>query len=101
MRSQLPYLDEVAGLNPVGGKRPHCHLCENMKDTCIFKSKHLDEIHKIKKKCNCKSKMAVYLIECKICGEEYTGSTKTMLGSWENDYKSTQRKFMNKEAVQK
>ena len=45
--------------------------------------------------------MAVYLIECKICGEEYTGSTKTMLGSWENDYKSTQRKFMNKEAVQK
>ena len=101
VRSQLPYLDEVAGLNPVGGKRPHCHLCENMKDTCIFKSKHLDEIHKIKKKCNCNSKMAVYLIECKIFGEEYTGSTKTKLGSWENDYKSTQRKFMNKEAVQK
>ena len=72
-----------------------------MKDTCIFKSKHLDEIHKIKKKSNCNSKMAVYLIECKICGEEYTGSTKTKLGSWENDYKSTQRKLMNKEAVPK
>ena len=70
-------------------ERPHFHLCENMKDTCNFKSKHLDEIHKIKKKYNCNSKMAVYLIECKICGEEYTGSTKTKLWSWENDYKST------------
>ena len=45
--------------------------------------------------------MTVYLIKCKICGKEYTGSTKTKLGSWENDYKSMQRKLMNKEAVPK
>ena len=70
-----------------------------MKDTCTFKSKHLDEIHKIKKKYKCKSKMAVHLIECQICGEKYTWSTK--FRSRANKYKSTQQKFMNKETVSK
>ena len=37
VRSQLPNLDEVGKSKPCGGKRPPCHLCENMKDTCTFK----------------------------------------------------------------
>ena len=45
--------------------------------------------------------MTIYLIECEICGEQYTGSTKTKLRSRKNNYKSTQRKFVNKEAVPK
>ena len=45
--------------------------------------------------------MAVYLIEGKIYGEQCTGSTKTKFRSRANNYKSTQRKFMNKEAVPK
>ena len=45
--------------------------------------------------------MADYLIECKICDEEYTGSTQTKFRSRANNYKSTQRKFVNKEAVPK
>ena len=45
--------------------------------------------------------MAVYLIECQICGEQYTGSTKTKFRSRANNCKSTLRKFMNKEAVRK
>ena len=100
VRSQLPDLDEVGRSKPYGGKRPPYHLCENMKDTCTFKSKHLDEIHKISKY-NCNSKMTVYLIECTICCEQYTGSTKAKFRSRANNYKSTQRKFMNKEAVLK
>ena len=99
VRSQLLDLDEVGRSKPCWGKRPPCHLCENIKDTWTFKSKHLDEIHKIDK--NCDSKMAVYLIECKIYGEQYTGSTKAKFRSRANNYKSTQRKFMNKEAVPK
>ena len=66
-----------------------------------FKNKHVDEIHKINKKYNSNSKMTVYLIECQICGEQYTGSTKTKCRSRTNNYKSTQRKFMNKETVPK
>ena len=55
-----------------------------MKDTCTFQSKHLNEVHKINKKYNCKSKMTVYLIECEICGEQYTGSTKKKFTSGAN-----------------
>ena len=46
VRSQLLHLDEEGRSKPYGRKRP-CHLCENMKDTCTFKSKHLNEVHKI------------------------------------------------------
>ena len=94
-------MGEVGRSKPCGGKRPLCHLCENMKDTCTSKSKHLNEVHKIKKKYNCNSKMAVYLIECGICGEQFTGSTKTKFRSRAKNYKSTQRKFVNKEAIPK
>ena len=101
VRSPLPDLEEVDRSKLCEGKRPPCHLCENIKDTCTFKSKHLDEIHKINKNYNCNSKVAVYLIEFKICGEQYTGSAKTKFRSRANNYKSMQRKFMNKEAVPK
>ena len=59
----------------------------------------MDEIHKINKKYNCNSKMAVYLIECQICGEQYIESTKATFRSRANNYKRTQQKFMNKETV--
>ena len=72
-----------------------------MKDTCTFKSKHLNEVHKINKKNNCNSKMTVYLIKCEICGEQYTGSTKKKFRSRANNYKSTQRKIVNKKAIPK
>ena len=100
LRSQLPDLDEVGRSKPCGGKRPPCHLCENMKDTCTFKSKHLDEVHKINNY-NCNSELAGYLIECQIYGEQYIGSTKTKFRSREGNYKSTQRKFVNKQTVPK
>ena len=45
--------------------------------------------------------MTVYLIECKICGEQYTRSTKTKFSSRANNSKSVQRKFTNKDVVPK
>ena len=66
-----------------------------------FKSKYLNEVHKINKQYKCNSKMAVYSIECEICGEQHTCSTKTKFRSRTNNYKSTQRKFVDKKAVQK
>ena len=56
VRLQLPDLDEVGRSKPCGGKRPPCHLRKNMKDTCTFKSKHLNQVHKINKEYNCNSK---------------------------------------------
>ena len=98
--SQLPDLDEVGRSKPCGGRLP-CHLCKNMKDTCAFKSEHLNKVHKTNKKYNCNSKIAVYLIECQTCGEQYTDSTKTKLRCRTNNCKSTQRMFVGKEAVPK
>ena len=54
-----------------------------MKGTCAFKSKHLN------------------LIECQMCVDQYTGSTKTKFRSRANNYKSTQAKFSHREAVPK
>ena len=101
VRSQLPELDEIDRSKLRGEKRPTCHLYENMKDTSTFKIKHLDEIHKINKKYNCNSKIEAYVIEWHICGEQYAGSGRTKFRSKESNYKSTQRKFMNKEAISK
>ena len=61
--SQSPDLYEVDRSIPCGGKKPPRHLCENMNKTYTFKSKHLDEVHKMNKKYNCNSKMTVYFIE--------------------------------------
>ena len=49
LRSQLPDLDVAGTSKPCGRKIPPCHLCENMKDMCTFKSKYLNEVHKINK----------------------------------------------------
>ena len=99
VRSQLPDLDEVGRSTPCGGKNTPCHLCENMKDTCTFKSKHLNEVHKINKEYNCSSKMAVYLIESEICGEQYTGSTKKSLDLGQGTIRGVRRECLNKDAV--
>ena len=43
--------------------------------------------------------MAVYLIACEICGEQYTGSTKTKFRSRQITVRVHRGKFVNKEAV--
>ena len=101
VRSQLPDIEETGMSKSGGGKRIPCHLCKNMKNTCAFKSKHFNEAYKINNDYNCNSKMAVYLIECRVCGEQYTGSTKTKFRSRANNHKSTRRKFIIKKEVPK
>ena len=78
MRAAFPDINEIGKWAPCRGKIPPCHLCSNMKNTC-FKSKHSNEVYQIKKNFNCNSKMVVYLIECKVCGKHYNGSTVTKI----------------------
>ena len=77
VRAALPDIDEVDRCQPCGGKRPPCQLCSNMTNTSKFKSKHSNEVYQTKKNFNCNSKMVVYLIECRVCGKQYSGSTVT------------------------
>ena len=44
VRSQLPDIEETGMSKSCGTKRPPCHLCKNMKNTCTFKSKHFNEV---------------------------------------------------------
>ena len=47
VRSKLLDIEKISISKPCGGKKPRCHLCKSMKDTCTFKSKHFDEVYKI------------------------------------------------------
>ena len=77
MRAALPYISEVGRCQSCSGKRRPCELSSNMKNTSSFKSKQSNEVYQIKKNFNCNSKMVVYLIECRVCGKQYNGSTAT------------------------
>ena len=76
-RAALPDINEVGRCEPCHAKIPPCQLCNNMKNTSTFKSKHSSEVYQIKINFNCNSKMVVYLIECRVCGKQYNGSTVT------------------------
>ena len=68
-------------------------LNSNMKNTSTFKSKHSNKVYQIKKNFNCNSKMVVYLIECRVCGKQYNGSSVTKFCARTNNYKSTHHNF--------
>ena len=57
VRSQIPDIEEIRMSKPCGRKRPPCHLCKSMKDTCTFKIKRFDEVYKINNDYNCNSKI--------------------------------------------
>ena len=76
-------------------------MCISVEDTCLFKSKHLDGVHKSKKYHNCNSKICVYLIQSQVCAEQYTDSTKNNFLSRAKNYESTHQKFKSKNEVPK
>ena len=100
VRSQLLYIEEKGRPKPCEGKRPY-HLCKSMKETRILRSKHFDELYQINNYYNCNSKMTAYWIECRVCGEQYTGGAKTKFRSRPNNYKSIHRTVMHKKEVLK
>ena len=70
-----------------------------MRNTSTFKSKHSNEVYQIKKNFNCNSKMVVYLIECRVYGKQYNGSTITKFPARDNNYKSKHRNFRKEQIL--
>ena len=99
VRVTLPDINEVGRYEPCGGKRPPCQLCNNMKNTSTFESKHSNEVYQTKKNFNFNSKMVVYLIECRVCRKQYNGSTVTKFRARANNYKSTHRNFRKEQML--
>ena len=99
VRTVLPDINEVGRYQPCSGKRPPCQLSSSMKNTSTFKSKHSNEVYQIKKNFNCNSKMVVYLIEFRICGKQYDGSTVTKFRARASKYKSKHRNFREEQIL--
>ena len=70
-----------------------------MKNTSTFKSKHSNEVYQMKKNFYCNSKMVVYLIECRVYGKQYNGSTLTKFRARANNYKSMHCNFRKEQIL--
>ena len=84
--------------NRVRGEKRSCEVCKSVNDTSRFKKRNTNETFKILKgPLDCNSNHAIYLFECKQCRYRfpYVGSTKIKFSYRINNYKSTQRKFIN------
>ena len=82
-----------------GGKRPHFQLCSYMKNTSNFKSKNSNEVYQITINANCNSKIVAHLIDCRICGKRYNGSTVTKFRARANNYKNTHHLFQREQKL--
>ena len=79
---------------PHGGTRPPFQLCNSMKDTENFESKHFDEFHHITKLSDLNLKMFVYLIDYPVFGEQHAGSTVNKFCIATNNCESTHHNFL-------
>ena len=98
-RAALPDINEVGRCEACGGKRLLCQLCNNMKNTSTFKSKHSNEVYQIKKNLNCNSKIVAYLLECWVCDKQYNGNTFAKFRARANKYKITHRNFWKEQKL--
>ena len=69
-------------------------MCNIMCDSDTFTSNFTDKEFKINLPFNCDSSNALYLMECKVCGVQYVGSTCTPFRLRFNNYKACNRKFI-------
>ena len=100
LKSQLKELHVILACDEDHKKVfPEVPIINNMKNTSTFKSKHSNEVYQIKKNFNSNSKMVVYLIECRVCGKQYNGSTVRKFCARANNYKSTHRNFRKEQIL--
>ena len=71
----------------------NCQICNVLKPGKGFKSTVTGEIYKMNFHFDCNSLSVVYLIKCKVCKKQYTGSTVTKFRAWFNQYKSNMKLY--------
>ena len=87
VRSKLRNESEVeTGSFKCNGKR--CEVCNYIEPGSKFKSFVTKKSYKINFRFDCNSSDVIYLISCKICGRQYTGTTVTRFRERFNQYKS-------------
>ena len=92
VRSKFKLTDDAERGNfPCG--RGNCEICNILKPGKGFKSKVTGEIYKMNFHFDCNSLCVVYLITCKVCKKQYTGSTITKFRVPFNQCKSNLKLF--------
>ena len=87
VRSKLRNESEVeTGSFKCNGKR--CEVCNYIEPGSKFKSFVTQKSYEINFRFDCNSSDVIYLISCKICGRQYTGTTVTRFRERFNQYKS-------------
>ena len=79
------------GCTPCGKSR--CQVCSVMCDSKTFRSHSTNKEYQINFSFDCDSSDVVYLMECRVCGVQYVGSTCTPFRTRFNNYKACGRKF--------
>ena len=69
-------------------RRGNCEICNILKPSKEFKSRVTMEIYKTNFHFDCNNVCVVYLITCKVCKKQYTGSTVKKFRARFNQYKS-------------
>ena len=87
LRSKIRENDEEERVNfPCG--HSNCEICKILGPGKELKSTVTGEVFKMYFHFDCNSICVVYLLACRICKRQYTGSTIAMLGEQFNQYKS-------------
>ena len=77
-----------------------CEICKHMVQTKTFTSFSAKRTYSIRlPNLNCSSECVVYLVSCKTCQKQYTGSTETAFRLRFNNYKSAHRSFLKNKKV--
>ena len=87
VRSKLKFTDDAKRGN-FPCRRGNCEICNILKPGKQFNSMVTGEIYKMNFHFDCKSLCVIYLITCKMCKKQYTGSTVIKFRACFNQYKS-------------
>ena len=97
MRSKIPQIKNKGWCGPCEG--PRCKICKHTVPTRNFTSSTTKRTYEIRpENLNCRSKNVVYLISCKTCHKQYTGSSEEFRARF-NNYRCAHRNYCKNRKV--
>ena len=94
VKAKVYPLEGNVGSCGCGKKR--CQVCLNVTGTDSFTSTSTNKTYKINHLLNCSEKCLVYLLTCPVCLKQYVGQTVDEFRNRWNNYKSNDRKYLNR-----
>ena len=76
---------------------PRCQICKLVRETNEFSSFVTKKTYKINFELNCNSICLIYLLNCKVCGQQLTGESTTRFRVRWNNYLDNMRKAFRNE----